>query len=492
MSDIKFGTAGFRAVTAEGFTAVAVQRLTYGLSTHIFNHPYYGFEGEGYLRHCKENGKKHKKPLVIVGHDTRFMSRQFAMVAANTLVANGIAVRFAENPLPTPVAEWAVLNLSAVGAVVVTASEGDYTLNGIKWIPFYGAIANNEITQDIEKRIPGENASILKTSVIDYNYLNSAVLPFNFQREFLDYLDKTADVKMLKKSKIKVGIDPLYGTAVKYMRPFLEKHKVDFEAIHENYDPLFGGKTPNAGPVSLQELSKLVVAKKLHLGIACDPDCDKFGIISSDGEWVSPNEIAALILEHLVVNKKRTGRVCRSVITSHLIDQVARQHNLLVRETPVGFKYISELMLTDQYLLGAEESGGIAIKDHLPDKDGLLACMLMVEILAFEGKTLKQLLKDFYKKYTNLYDKKMSIPKNEIEINQIMERLDINPPLSLCKTSVWRIDQTDGFKFILKDGSWLAVRASGTERIIRIYAESKEEKKPAALIAEAKKIIDSI
>ena len=230
----------------------------------------------------------------------------------------------------------------------------------------------------------------------------------------------------------------------------------------------------------------------MHLGIACNPDCDKFGIIDAEGNWVSPNEIAPLLLEHLVRNKNLKGRVCRSVITSNLIDQVAKINGLMLRETPVGFKYITELMITGQYIMGMEESGGIAIAHHIPDKDGLVACLLVVDMLATEGKTLKQLKKDFYKKYKQLFDQKVSIPKAETEINRIMERLDIKPPLSINKTSVWRIDNTDGFKFILKGGSWLAIRPPSTARLIRMYAEAQDEKLPEILIKEGKKIIDSI
>ena len=493
MEDIKFSTAGFRAVTADGLTAQVVQRLAYGISDHILEHPFYGFEGVGYKKHCQQLGKKQKKPLVIVGFDTRFLSKQLAYVAANALVQCGITVRLSELPLPTPVAEWAVLNECAVGAIVITGSEGEYYVNGLKWISYYGGIANNEIVADIEKRIPPSNAQILKASSIDFESLNAAVtVTRDFQKSYLTHLETLVSGRSLKKAKLKIAIDPLFGTAKYYFRTFLEKHGITVEGLHETDDVLFGGTVPNAGPVSLVELKKLVVSKKMHLGIACNPDCDKFGIIDSDGNWISSNEIAPLLLDHLVRNKKLKGRVCRSVITSHLIDQVAKEGGLMLRETPVGFKYITELMVSGQYIMGLEESGGLAVANHIPDKDGLLACLLVVDLLATEGKTLKQIKKDFYKKHNPLFSQKVSIPKTETEINRIMERLDIRPPLAINKTSVWRIDSTDGFKFILKGGSWLAIRPSGTERLIRLYAEGLDEKTPAALIKEGKKIIDSI
>lgn len=491
--DIKFSTAGFRATTADGLTAQAVQRLAYGISEHILEHPFYGFEGSGYRKHCQEQGKKFKHPLVFVGFDPRFLSKQLAYVAANALAQNGITVRLAEIPLPTPVAEWTVLNECAVGAIVITGSESPYYVNGVKWISYYGGIANNEIVEDIEKRIPAPSAQILKASSIEFGSLNAAVaVTKDLRKNYLAHLEKLINTRALKKAKLKIAVDPLFGSAKNYFRPFLEKHGVTVEGIHENDDALFGGTVPNAGPVSLKELAELVTRKKMHLGIACNSDCDKFGLIDSDGSWISPNEIAPMLLHHLVTNKKLKGRVCRSVITSNLIDQVAKAHNLMLRETPVGFKYITELMTTGQYVMGMEESGGLAIANHIPDKDGLLACLLVVDMLATAGKPLKQLRKDFYKKYNQLFDQKVSIPKTETEINRIMERLDIRPPLSINKTSVWRIDSTDGFKFLLKGGSWLAIRPSSTERLIRMYAESQDEKVPAALIKEGKKIIDSI
>ncbi|MBQ8033375.1 MAG: hypothetical protein IJ266_05465, partial [Elusimicrobiaceae bacterium] len=491
--DIKFSTAGFRAITAGGLTAQNVQRLAYGISEHILEHPFYGFEGEGYKRHCQALGKKMKKPLVLVGYDTRFLSKQLAYVAANAFVQNGIAVKIDELPLPTPVAEWAVINECAVGALVVTGSEGEYDVNGVKWISYYGGIASNEIMEDIEKRIPSANAQILKASSTEFDELNAAVVVSkDFRKAYLAHMEKLINTRALKAAKLKVAVDPLHGAAKNYLRTFLEKHGVTVEGIHEEDDVLFGGKTPNAGPVSLQELKKLVVSKKLALGLACNPDCDKFGLVDAEGNWLSANEIAPMLLHHLVRNKKQKGRVCRSVITSNLVDQVAKAHGLMLRDTPVGFKYITELMVTGQYVMGMEESGGIAIANHIPDKDGLLACLLVVDMLATEKKTFKQLKKEFYKNFKQLFDQKVSIAKTETEINRIMERLDIKPPLSINKTSVWRIDSTDGFKFILKGGSWLAIRPSSTERLIRLYAEGPDEKIPAALIKEGKKIIDTI
>lgn len=488
-NDIKFSTAGFRGTIAESVNAQNIYRLSVAIAEHIFTDQYYGFKGEGYKKHLQERGFNFKRPFVIVGTDTRFLSDKFADIACDVFVSKGISVKRALYPLPTPVAEWAVLEQGAVGAVIITASEANYDQNGLKWISYYGGIANNEVTADIEKNIPP--ASAVK-DLPEFGYKNSAVSEFNFRDEYIKYLTSIINVKAIKKAKLKVGIDPLFGTANNYFREFLEICGVQIEAIHEGTDVLFGGEVPNAAPKALTELSKMVVKKKLNAGIACNTDCDKFGIIGPDGVWISPNQLAPVLLEHLIEYRGKNGRICRSLITTNLIDEVAKAHNLQVRETPVGFKYISELMMTGQYIFGAEESGGIAISNHIPDKDGIAACMLTLEMLAVSGKSLKQIFKDFYKKYNHYYDKKVSIPKKEMIINQIMEKLNLRPPLSINKSSVWRIDRTDGFKFILRNGNWLALRPSGTEHLIRIYAEAKDEQTPDMLISEAKKIIETL
>ncbi len=491
-TNIKFSTAGFRGTIAEGVTAQSIYRLSTAIAAHIFSNKYYGFDGDGYQKHLLKRGLKFKKPLVFVGHDGRFLSDKFADIVCDVLATKGITVKRAHYPLPTPVAEWAALKEGAVGAVVITASEADYTQNGLKWVSFYGGIANNEVVADIERHVPSLSSTPRDNP--EFGYQNTAVTEVNLRDEYLKHISKIINVAAIKKAKLKVGVDTLHGAASNYFSKFLQSCGVQVEEINANTDVMFGGVVPNAGPVALKQLSALVVKKKLHIGLSCNSDCDKFGIIGPDGEWISPNQVAALLLEHLVKNRKLSGKVCRSLITTSLIDEVAKKYNLSVRETPVGFKYINELMISGQYIMGAEESGGIAVgaANHVPDKDGILACLLMLEMIAMEKKNLKQIIKDFYKKYHAYYDKKVSVPKREMEIAQIMEKLNLNPPLTLNKTSVWRIDQTDGFKFILRDGSWLALRPSGTEHLIRIYAEAKDPQTPGKLIAEAQKLIESL
>ncbi|NLO90682.1 MAG: phosphoglucomutase/phosphomannomutase family protein, partial [Elusimicrobia bacterium] len=260
-------------------------------------------------------------------------------------------------------------------------------------------------------------------------------------------------------------------------------------AIHENRDVTFGGRAPYTGPESLAELSRLVLRNKLNVGLACDCDGDRFGVVDEKGQWVSPNEVLALVAGHLIKNRGMQGRVCKNVVTSHLVNLVAKTYGREVRETPVGFRHIGELMRTGSYFMGGEESGGLTIRGHVPDKDGILACLLVAELLAFEKKPLSVLRANLKKQFGEFYSQKISVPLGDFNFTAVSERLSVKPPLDLAGFSVWRIDQTDGFKFILKDGSWLGLRHSGVERLVRLYAEATDAKKLKALVEKGKKII---
>jgi phosphomannomutase len=486
---IKFGTAGWRAQIAEGFTAINVQKLTHAISSHVNDNPDYGFEGDEYRRHLSLRGLSAKNPLVIVGYDTRYMSEYFAKVAANTLAANAISVKLSKIAVPTPVVGWAVTDQRAVGGITITASTSPYTSNGIKWTPFWGGQAIPEVTADIEARLLNVTQTMIKNTPADFSYESPLVELCDFRAGYFKHMSGIIDVKQIKKSGLKVAVDSLYGSVTGYLRPFLEELGLEVHGLHENRDVMFGGHALYTGPEPLAELRKLVLAKKCNIGLACDCDGDRFGVMDADGTWVSPNEILALVLEHLVKNRGMKGRVCRSVVTSHLIDAVARAHKLEVRETPVGFKFIGELMRTGQYLLGGEESGGMALGSHIPDKDGILACLLLLEMLAYEKKPLSKLRQDFRKRYGNYVSVKLSVPVQANGFQPIEEKLLVKPPLDLGKFSVWRIDQTDGFKFILKDGSWLGMRPSGSEQVVRLYAESAEQDKLDILLEAGKKIV---
>jgi phosphomannomutase len=346
------------------------------------------------------------------------------------------------------------------------------------------------VTEDIERRIELLGAHVIKTMSLDRSLRESWIETTDFRPAYFKQLSSLLDVKAIRKAKLKVAADAMYGSARSYLRPMLESLGVEVVGLHENRDVLFGGCAPEPAPESLTELAQVVAKKKLSLGLACDGDGDRFGILDAGGSWIPPNEVLALALEHLVANRGLRGKVARTVMTSHFVDAVAKSHGLDARETPVGFKFIGDLLRTGQFVLGGEEAGGLAIRGHVPDKDGLLACLLMLELAACERKPLSAVRDRLFKRvgffHNTREDFTMARPR---EIQELEERLRVRPPLELAGGSVWRIDQSDGFKFILRDGSWLGLRSSGTEAVFRLYAEAHEPKKLSALIESGKRLL---
>jgi len=489
MDTTKFKSTSWQSTIADGFTATGVKRLTQALISHILDNSEYGFNSAEYKNFCQKRNIKHKRPLVVIGYDTRFMSDAFANICANMLAEKNIAVKFSAESIPTAAVAYSVIKYTAIGGITITGGEGPYYMNGFKWTAFWGGPALTEIVDDIERRI-SHAALSLPTENFNNTFEHSLIEVVSFKKDYLKYLSSFVDIKAIKKSKLKIAFDSLHGATGGFIKSFIESCGVKVVAIRQMRDVMFEKKAPITGPKSLSVLSKLTVQNKLDLGIACDADGDGFGVVDSDGKWISPNEIIALILEHIIRNRKVKGtKVCRNVVTSHFIDAVCKNYGLTVRETPIGFNHIGNLMRTGQYLLGAEESGGLSIANHVPDKDGILACMLVMEMLSYYKKPLKTILSDFHKKYGDFISTKISIPSKGLKIEHIMRRLDLKPPLNLAGFPVWRIDQTDGFKFILKDLSWLAIRPSTTDDIVRLYAEATSKPKLEKLLKESERIL---
>jgi phosphomannomutase len=312
----------------------------------------------------------------------------------------------------------------------------------------------------------------------------------DFHENYFKQLGALLDLGAIKKAGLKIVADPCYGAARTYLRPMLERAGAKVTGLHEDRDVLFGGQAPDTTEASLKVLRETVLKNKLNLGLACDGDGERFGIIDSDGTWISPNLVLGLALEHLVKNRGLKGKVARSVMSSHFVDAIAKQHGLEVRETAVGFKNIGNFMRTGQYLLGGEESGGLSMMNHVPEKDGILACLLMAELVAYERKPIKKILADLNKKVGSFINSRVDLKLDpNINMDSLVERLRVNPPLNLAGSSVWRIDHNDGFKFIMKDGSWLGLRPSANEPLVRVYAEAPTAQKAAALNEAGKKIM---
>lgn len=490
---IKFGTSGWRAVIGEDFGIAALRRISHAAAEHVKENTEYGYKGEEYILNLKKDGKPAPKtPTVIVGYDTRYMSEEFAKTAAEAIASEGIAVIFSNTDSPTPVVAWEVLNNSASGGITLTASQNEPHYNGIKWTPYWGGPAMPEITADLEARAQALTiAEVEKHTPFEQGASAGIIKVQDFHPGYFKHLSSLLNLGAIKKAGLKIAADAVNGAGRSYLRPMLEKAGVKVTPLREERDVLFGGRSPDTGEENLKVLRETVKKGKLHLGLACDGDADRFGVIDSDGTWIPPNLVLGLALEHLVKNRGLKGKVARSVMTSHFVDAIARRHGLEVRETPVGFKHVGNLMRSGQYLIGGEESGGISMMGHVPEKDGILGCMLMAEMVAYERKPLKKILADLCKRSGCFTNTRLTLQLDKsMHMERLVERLRLNPPLNLAGTPVWRIDQTDGFKFIMKDGSWLGLRPAGlTDPTVRLYAEASDNRKISALCDAGRKIV---
>lgn len=485
---IRFGTSGWRGVISDEFTFRNVRRVAHTIAGHIKENSEFGVKSVEF--HDFLGGvARTPVPQVVLGYDTRFLSEEFAHEIAAVFASDGVKTLFSKTDIPTPAVGWTVLKRKAVGGIMLTASHNPGNYNGLKWMPYWGGAATPAVTDDIERRIELLGNHAVRSMPLDRSLRESWIETEDFRDEYFKQLSSLLDLKAIKKSRLKVGVDTMHGSARGYLRPFLEKLGLTVLGIHEERDVLFGGRSPEPTPDSLVELALLMKKNGLDIGLACDGDGDRFGLLDAGGTWISANDTLALVFEHLVVNRGWSGKMVRSVMTSHFVDAVAKSHGMETRETPVGFKYIGEHLRSGQFMLGGEESGGLSVRGHVPEKDGVLACLLALELVAMEKKPLVKIKERLFKRVGSFYNcrinQELERPRDIVELE---ERLRAKPPLDLAGSSVWRIDQSDGFKFIMRDGSWLGLRSSGTEAVFRIYAEASTPKKLDAMLEAGKKL----
>lgn len=480
-NSIKFGTSGWRAVIAEDFNRTNVKRVSHAIARHVKENKDYGFKGEEFLLDLKNNKKKTpKNPHVVIAYDTRYLSEQFAREAAEAITDDNVTVSISETEAPIPALAWEVHRTAASGGLMIAAGNEPSYVSGVKWIPFWGGPALSDITEDIEAKAQALTiADSEKGMPFEEAKGNGMLKTANFKDPYFEQIYSLIDIKAIKKAKLKIAVDPNHGAARSYMRPLLEGAGAEVIGIREERDVLFSGRKPDTSPANMDFLREAVKKGKLDLGLACNCDADRYGIVDSDGTWIYPNQILGLLLEHLVKNKGMKGKVARSVMTSHFIDSIAKSHGLEVRQTPVGFKHIGNLMRSGQYLIGGEESSGFTMMGHTPERDGILACLLAAEMTAYEKKPLKKILAELEKKHRPFLTDRIDITvPEEVNMYDLIGKLENNPPLTIGGKSVWRIDSMDGYKFIMRDGTWLGLRPSGTtaKQVMRVYIEAFNQK----------------
>jgi alpha-D-glucose phosphate-specific phosphoglucomutase len=452
---IKFGTSGWRGLIARDFTFENVRLATQGIAD--------------YLTQVQNPNSK----TVIMGYDTRFLGREFSLAAAEVLASNGLAPVLCNRDAPTPVISHTIRARKAAGGINMTASHNPAEYQGLKFSTSNGAPAAPEVTQQVEaniKRRQLENWSF-KSSVIG-TYECKTIDP---QPAYFKQLRKLIDFAAIKKGKLKLAVELMYGTGRGYLDKLLEDAGAKVTVFHNEVNPLFGGHHPEPNAEGMAEVSKFVRSGKAQLGLGLDGDADRFGIVDKDGTWLTPNQVLALALYHLKKNRKWTGAVVRTVPTSHQVDAVAGLLGVKVHETPVGFKYIGALMESEPIIVGGEESGGLSVKGHVPEKDGILACLLMAELVATEGKSLGRILKDLEKQTGEFHTDRINIPIQPETKDALLAKLGSGLQ-QIGRFKVEKFITTDGYKYLLPNNEWVAFRASGTEPLVRCYIEAKTAK----------------
>jgi phosphoglucomutase len=456
--NIRFGTSGWRAIIADDFTFENVRRVT-----------------EAICQYLQENGGTNQK--LIVGHDSRFMGESFCEVAAEIAKSKGFKVLLCDHPTPTPTISHAIRSEKAAGGINFTASHNPPEYQGIKFSTADGAPALPEITKQIEELIKN------KPQAKDTD--GGSIESFDARPAYLEDLKDKIRFDVIAEAKGKYAYDALWGTGRGYLDKILRDLGLEVETIHDWRDVTFGGQAPEPGREHLNELREAVTSKNLTLGLSTDGDGDRFGVIDTNGEFIEPNQLIAVLADYLAESRGWKLGVARSVATSQLIDRVAESHGLKVYETPVGFKYIGELINKDEIILGGEESAGLSIREHYPEKDGILACLLAAEAVAARGKSLTVQLNEIFEKVGRLESDRIGVKLTDEVSAKLKEKL-AQEPTEIAGRKVKNINRLDGVKFLFEDGTWMLMRPSGTEPMVRVYAEADNKKELEVLLEQGR------
>jgi alpha-D-glucose phosphate-specific phosphoglucomutase len=470
MRRIAFGTSGWRGILCEDFIMDNVKIVTRAIADHVI------------ARGERDHG-------IIVGYDTRFMGERFAREAAMVFTGAGLKTFICKRDVPTPVLAHEILRRKCAGAINFTASHNPPEYNGIKFSPAWGGPALPETTLDIERRANDMlGDTCCKKLPLEEAVHEGLLEEIDPQDAYLADLADKVDFATIARLGL-VAVNPLYGTGRGYLDGPLVLQNMKVKLINAHPDPYFGGYPPEPSEKYMTDFINVVKGDpSIKLGLATDGDADRFGIVDKDGSFIEPNYVIALLLDYLVRNRKMTGGVARSVATSHLIDAVAAKHGIEVFETPVGFKYIGELISQDKIIIGGEESAGLSIKGHVPEKDGILACFLVAEMVAREGLPVKKLLERLYDQVGRFITKRENISLSPQLDEKFPRKMEASPS-SFAGSRVKEMVTIDGNKFILEDGSWLLFRKSGTEPVVRLYGEAATDERLATIMKAGREFI---
>ena len=466
-SPIKFGTSGWRGLIADDFTFANVRLAVNAIAEHVKS--------------------KTATPTILVGYDTRFYSEEFSQLAVDILEAHGIRTLLSETFSPTPAVAYEIMRSKLDGAVNFTASHNPAQYHGLKFSSADAGPALPEVTKDIEARVAKnlENGGSFAKPLPHSSKKSSKTEKINLQGPYLKRLNELVRFDVLQKSKTKFVVDALHGCGAGYLNKILADHGVAVQSMRTERDTLFDGTGPDVSEENLAPLRKAVLDSQSSAGLATDGDADRFGIIDRDGTWVQPNHLLALVYDYMVESRGWNMPAARSVATSQMIDAVAKSHGQSTHQTPVGFKYIGQLVREDKIALGGEESAGLTIRHHIPEKDGILACLLVAEMTAARGASLGEQIQQMFKKVgREFWPIRENLHLSDEQKANAVKKVAVDNS-TLLGRKVVSTDRTDGAKFVFDDGSWMLARLSGTEPLLRLYIEADSAAASAKLAREA-------
>ena len=464
MSKIKFGTDGWRGVIADDFTYDNVRRVAGAIAAYI---------------------RQHEDPDqgVVVGYDTRFSSEQLARVAAEVLSAAEIPVKLTNDYTPTPAISLAVKQLSAAGGVVITSSHNPWNWNGVKFKAKFGGSATPQIIRQIEEQLDRDTRP---------NRTKAPIEEVDLKQSYIEALCRFADLERIRKAKLKFAVDSMYGSGRGVLNQIFRDHGVEHVAIRQELNPLFPGINPEPIEPNLAMLAQTVVREGCHAGLANDGDADRIGAVAEDGSFVDSHKIFSLLLRWLLERKKWPGEIVRAFNTTRMIDRIAQKHGRRLHECPIGFKYIADLMMEREILIGGEESGGIGYSRYLPERDGILNALLLANVMAEEGKPLGQLVADVQREFGPHYYARLDLHIADEVKRHAIERAQAKGTRAVGSFSIVKKESLDGVKLFLDaptEGkgaeAWVLLRASGTEPLLRVYAEAASPELVTEILARA-------
>lgn len=479
---IEFGTDGWRAIINEDFTFENVARVAQAIAQFINS------SGRKEMEIYRLQSLEYQPSTsgLIVGYDTRFLSDKFAETAARVVAANDIPVYLVQDAAPTPAVAYAIKDKKTAGAIMITASHNPPEYNGVKFKPEYAGSALPEFTEEIEKYL----GDIIVRNQEVSTEPRAPIEKFDPRPAYFRQVESLVNLPTIARAKFKVVADPMYGAGREWLRSILEEAGINVIEIHGELDPSFGGLYPEPMGKHIEPLMDAVRDLRADVGLALDGDADRLGAVDSRGRFINSHQIFSLLLTHLVRDRGWAGAVVKTFSTTQMVNILAEKYNLKLYETPIGFKHICRLMLAEDILIGGEESGGIGVKNHIPERDGILAGLLLLQIMASHGKTLEGILDDLIREVGFFaYDRRDYHFSDNLEKEMVLKKLKEFNPKEMSGSKVVGTKTLDGLKFFLEDGSWILFRASGTEPLIRVYAEAHSQEKVNQLLEEGEKIV---